>query len=124
MSRDGSVLLDIGDGEERLFRLALGELRSLQEATDASPYAVLERLMTRRPMVDEPREVIRWGLIGGGLPPGEASRLVKLWVDGRPHGEAIAPAIAVLSASLLGVADEAPGKSPEASGEPPPPPSA
>lgn len=117
MSRDATVTIDFADGEHR-FRLAIGALRELQEKLAASPFTVFERLRAGRPMVDDAREVLRLGLIGGGLTPADALRLVRTYVEERPLGEAIVPAVAVLAAALFGVADEEPGKSSGATGEP------
>jgi hypothetical protein len=110
MSRDASIDLDFGDGEHR-FRLAIGELRELQEKTGASPFTVFNRLVGYEPRVDDCREVIRLGLIGGSLPPPEALTFVRRYVEGRPLAEPIPVATAILKAALFGVPDEAPGKS-------------
>lgn len=121
MSRNGSVSFDWGDGEHD-FRLALGELRELQEKSGVSPFAISDRLRDGHPMVDDAREVLRLGLIGGGLKPIEALALVRRHVDERPLSEGTLPASLVLSAALFGVADEEPGKSEAETGEPPAPP--
>lgn len=113
MTRDASIAFDWADGEHR-FRLALGQLRELQEKTGASPFEIFERLSARRPMVDDLREVLRLGLTGGGLAPVEALRLVRTHVDERPLAEAIVPALTVLAAALFGPAEDEPGKSPGA----------
>ncbi len=109
MSRNGSIDLDWGDDTHR-FRLAIGELRDLQEKCGASPFTVLGRVMSVEPMIDDLREVLRLGLIGGGLAPPQALVLVRRWVDERPLVESILPARAVLAAALYGVEDEPPGK--------------
>lgn len=120
MSRNGDVLLDWG-GQERLFRLAYGELEKLQEACDAGPFHVLAALQSSLPRVEHVLETIRWGLMGGGMSAGEASKLVGLYVKGRPLAENLLPATAILSAALYGSDDEEDddraGK-PEGSGKP------
>lgn len=123
MSRNGSVSFVWGDDEHE-FRLGLGELRELQEKTGVSPFALCERLREGRPLVDDMREVLRLGLIGGGLKPPEALALVRFYADERPLVGAVGPALVVLCAALYGVADEAPGKSTAETGEPPAPPTA
>lgn len=122
MSRSGSVTFTWGDLDDCPFRLAIGDLEALQDATSISPFILLERLQARRPMVKDMREVLRHGLIGAGRDPVEAARLIARWVDGRPPAESIAPAIVVLSAGLYGVPDDDPGKSPETAAEPAPSP--
>lgn len=48
-------------------------------------------------------EVIRCGLIGGGMSPLEAKALVDSYVDGRPFAETVPVAWAVLNAAIRGV---------------------
>lgn len=109
MSRDASINLDFGDGEH-CFRLPIGQLRELQEKAAASPFAVLARMVAWMPMVDDAREVLRLGLVGGGLTPPEALTLVRRYADERPLAESVPTATLVLQAALMGVADEPPGK--------------
>lgn len=64
------------------FRLATyGELRMLQEKCGAGPQEILGRLINGTWRVDDPREIIRLGLIGAGMPPKEAQALVRTAVD-------------------------------------------
>lgn len=73
---DGSILLPFGE-EERLFRLGMDQLFALEEKC-GSPFAELhDRLMERRWSVREVSEVLRLGLIGGGLEPRAAKELVE-----------------------------------------------
>jgi hypothetical protein len=109
MSRDGSVTFTWADGEHR-FRLGIGQLRELQEKTEAGPAFILGRLQNGSWLLDDLREPLRLGLIGGGMSPVEALRLVQRYVDDRPLLESVQPAMAVLLAALVGVEDEKPGK--------------
>lgn len=112
MSRSAEVSLAWADGEHR-FRLAIGQLRELQEKCDAGPAWILYRLQSRQWRVDDIRETLRLGLIGGGMSPMDALGLVARYVDERPLQENVAPAMAVLMAALVGVPEEPVGK-PEA----------
>jgi len=114
MSRDASIELDFGPGEQR-FRLAWGQLASLQEACDAGPYVILERLMNGAWKMNDIRETIRYGLIGGGMPPHEALKLVREYVEARPPIESVMIAQAVLSAGLMGAPEEKVGEQDAAS---------
>lgn len=109
MSRDGSITLTWGDGEHR-FRLPIGQLRELQEKCGAGPPEILHRLATARWRVDDIRETLRLGLIGGGMGPVEALRLMQNYVDPpeRPWLENAPMAQAVLMAAMVGVPDEEP----------------
>lgn len=118
MSRDASLSLIWGDGEHR-FRLPIGQLRELQEKTNAGPAEVLRRLTAGTWRVDDVRETIRLGLVGGGMTPESAYVLTVRYVDERPWGQNVAPAQAILLAALVGAPDEPVGKAdaPEAATE-------
>lgn len=117
MSRDGSIELDFADSTHH-FRLAWGELMKLQEACDAGPYVVLDRLVSGRWRVQDISETLRLGLIGGGMAPVDALKLVREYVEGRPPLENLVIAQRVLGAAVVGVPEEEVGKKSEAaSGE-------
>lgn len=119
MSADGSISLAWADGDHK-FRLAIGQLRELQEtinrarvaigAPPIGPMSLLRLLRTTDAWPDEIREVLRLGLIGGGKKPLEALALVKRYVDDRPLGESAPVALAVLTAALVGAPDDIVGK--------------
>jgi len=109
MSGSGAVDIVWADGEHR-FRLPIGLLRELQDKTDAGPAQVFERLRLGTWRVDEIRETIRLGLIGGGMAPLDALTLVVRYVDARPLLESVNVAFAILAAALIGVPDDQPGK--------------
>lgn len=113
MSRNGSVELDFADGTH-VFRLAWGQLLLLQEACDAGPYVVLDRLTTNKWMVQDISHVIRLGLIGGGLKPADALRAVRNYVEDRPPLENVLLARMVLAAALIGSPEEGVEKKSEA----------
>lgn len=109
MSREGKVTLDWADGTY-VFRLGIGELMQLQEATDCGPGWVLARMMqptaeNKGWRVQDITQVIRLGLIGGGLEPAKALRLVREYVEPRPPMENLLIAQAILTASLIGLED-------------------
>ncbi|MBP2459586.1 MULTISPECIES: gene transfer agent family protein [unclassified Rhizobium] len=105
MSRDASITLTWADGDFK-FRLGWGELEELQEKTDAGPYVVLQRLHNGTWRVQDISNVIRIGLIGGGMAPDKAIQKIRFYVEQRPPMESIHHAIAVLSSALLGAPDE------------------
>lgn len=110
MSRDASVTLDWGDGTY-VFRLAWAQLIQLQEACDAGPQMILQRLGDNSWRVEYISHILRLGLIGGGLEPVKALKLVREYVEARPPLENFLYAQAVLSIGLLGAPDEAQKKS-------------
>jgi Phage tail tube protein, GTA-gp10 len=102
---DGRITFTWGDGDYQ-FRLAIGQLRELQEKCKAGPFLILKRILTGEWMLDDLRETIRLGLIGGGLTPIDALVLVKRYVDERPLGESIIPAQLILSRAIYGDENE------------------
>lgn len=127
MSRSGETVLEFG-GEERTFRLAIGQWRKVQEKCDAGPAEILARLapaftarrqglsldqilamgLLGRWRIDDIREVILQGLLGGGMAGPDALRLVRDWVEERPLLESVAVAYAVALAGVIGAEDEKP----------------
>lgn len=112
MSRHGDITLGWADGEY-LFRLAWAQLAALQEAVDAGPQHVLDRLLQRHWRVQDVEQVILLGLIGGGMEPARARGLVKTWVHDQPFAENLLVAQAVLSAAIVGAPDDPPPELPE-----------
>lgn len=112
MSRDASITLTWADGDFK-FRLGWGELEELQEKTNAGPYVVLQRLHNGTWRVQDISNVMRMGLVGGGMAPDQAIQKVRYYVEQRPPMESVHHALAVLSAALMGAPDEKLGE-PEA----------
>lgn len=118
MSSDhGLVTMPFGDGVYA-FRLGIGEWRELQEKCNCGPQELFERILLRRWKVDDLREAIRLGLIGGGTSPVEALKLVARYVDKRPLLETVPLACDVIAASLKGPAEEQPPGEAPVAGEP------
>jgi len=131
VSRDGSITRLWGDAE-RTFRLGIGEWRKVQETCDAGPGEIAARLSTwaavrgqhpnssfldllsvgglGRWRVDDVREPIYRALIGGGMDPTSAGRLLRELHDERPLMENIDLALAIVLASLVGPAEEPVGE--------------
>lgn len=131
MSRSGEIVRPWG-GADRTFRLGIGEWRKIQETCDAGPGEIAARLSAwtalrqanpkasfldllagggaGRWRVDDVREPLYHGLIGGGLTPTEAGRIVRDLHDSRPLMENLDLALAVVLASLVGAGDETVGE--------------
>ncbi|WP_421565749.1 gene transfer agent family protein [Ochrobactrum sp. EDr1-4] len=116
--RDASIELTWAD-DDYTFRLGWSELEALQEACDAGPWVILERLHNKQCRSGEIADVIRQGLIGGGLKPPEATKLVQRYVKERVSdlAENLLFAIAILQTALQGAPDEPVGEQEAASQE-------
>lgn len=107
--RDATVTFDWADGTHS-FRLAWGQLAELQEKCDAGPYVVLQRLHSGEWRIEDVSNIIRLGLIGGGMEPAPALKLTRAYVEARPPMENIIPAQVILSAALTGAPEEKVGE--------------
>lgn len=104
--RRAQVTLDWADGRY-LFRLPVEQLEELQELCDAGPAWIHARLGAGQWRRKDISETIRLGLIGGGMKPTDARKLIARYVDARPLEENTLVAQVILSAVLVGVPDEA-----------------
>lgn len=112
-NRSARVALKWADGRgkgmdgKHVFRLGIGELRELQENTGHGPRSIYTRISSGTEFVDEVRETIRIGLIGGGATPADALALVERYVDGRPYIESCPVALTIIGGALIGAPEEA-----------------
>lgn len=113
MSRDARIDLDWADGTYS-FALKWGQLSELQERTSAGPYVVLDRLRSGHWRIEDISNVVRLGLIGGGMTPVDALAKTRTYVEDRPPMENVTVAYAILNAAIIGAPDEILG---EAKGE-------
>lgn len=98
-------------GGEHRFALRIGELRGLQEARDAGPEEILNRLRAGTWRADDLIQPIRWGLVGGeGMRADEAARRVMEVFDLHPKAQFKLTAISILFHSMLGPEDDDVGK--------------
>lgn len=125
MSRHGDIILAFGT-EEHVFRLGIEQLRRIQERCDAGPPELLMRLApivraiqaklsfsqmlaagvmgTWR--IDDVREVLVQGLIGGGMGATEAGALVRSEFDEKLSFGHAPLAFVILQAAYSDVEDE------------------
>lgn len=108
MDGSGSISFPWGDGEHT-FKLGLKEWRELQAKTDAGPLELLERVQQNKWRVDDLRETIRLGLIGGGMEPTDATKLLGGYFDDTDRTPLVKqqrPAALILMASLVGPVED------------------
>jgi len=113
MSRDATITADFADGPH-VFRLAWGELAKLQDERDCGPYELMNRLIGGSWRVQDISSVIRLGLVGGGMEPVPAIKLVREYVEARPPMESHDLALRIIGAALVGAPEEKVGKKVEA----------
>lgn len=109
MSTDGTVEFDWGDGPHR-FRLGIKEARELEAKRDCGLYRLMHRIASGDWRVDDLRETIRIGMIGGGGSPEAVLNLIKRYFDEEPVAKQMEPALRILKAFSFGPDDEQVGK--------------
>jgi hypothetical protein len=97
-------------GEERQFALFLGQWEELQETLGFGPLEVFTRLSRLEFRANWLREITRLGLIGGGMAPAQAKRLVERYVDTVPFAEAWPLAFQIVARSCYRPNEEGNGK--------------
>lgn len=101
MSGHGTTSFDWGDSTYT-FRLGLKEVRELQEKTGIGPLALFNRIKSENWLIDDLRETIRIGLIGGGMKADEALKLIRRYFDDFPKVDQKEPAMKIIGAFLIG----------------------
>lgn len=97
-------------GGEHAFRLGLSDLETIQQRTDCGPEHLLNKIKFGQWLAAELYEVIRCGLIGGGMPHVEAKKAVSKAFDIHPLISFKVPAMEILSVSLFGPEDDPVGE--------------
>lgn len=90
-------------GRDCRFELRLGEIRELERLCGAGIAAIYARVAMLQFKIDDIRETIRLGLIGGGTDHPEAEAIVRFSVDGRPVNNSVQLAADILKAIFEGV---------------------
>ena len=108
MSRSARVRAFFGD-QDYDFALLIGQCVELQELTDCGLGECLTRIEQLR--VKEIKEVIRLGLVGGGMDKQAAFRLTERHVVAGELGACGSTAFQIVAAAITGVEDEPLGES-------------
>ena len=93
----------LGDAD-RTFRLEGTHILELERLTGQGIGTLCANVFAGRFGLNEVRETIRLGLIGGGCDPKEAVALLETYIDPRPLSEGYALAVAILDARFSGSA--------------------
>ncbi|WLB43017.1 gene transfer agent family protein [Bradyrhizobium ottawaense] len=94
------------------FKFGLGQFRALQENVNrrrlaigaplVGPMDLVEQLRAKNVWPDDLRDILRLGLIGAGMPPRDAHLELAQYFDDKPPVPHMMPALAILSAGLVG----------------------
>ena len=90
-------------GEDQVFDvLPLGIRKRLEASRGIGVWALYQKLLTRQCSIDDYREVIRLGLVGGGTDEAEANKLVKAHFDPAPWETYLGLALDIVEAAMMG----------------------
>jgi Phage tail tube protein, GTA-gp10 len=103
MAVNGEVELTWGDGEHKFNIARLKCLLELEEKCGVGVFEIYQRILNGKWKINDLRETLRLGLIGGGMTPDKALRLINRYCDDQPWVESILPAQAILGAAMFGV---------------------
>jgi Phage tail tube protein, GTA-gp10 len=110
MAINGEVTLTWGDGEHKFNVAKIKAVLELEEKCNAGIAEIFRRISDGKWRINDVRETLRIGLIGGGMPPDKAMRLINRYCDDRPWTESLQPAMVVLMAAMVGVPGDDVGK--------------
>ena len=97
-------------GGEHTFDLRIGELQALQDACDAGPEFILNRILAGQWRYADLFDTIRLGLIGGGMERNEAGKLTREAFERNGLASFKITASSILGQALYGVEDDPVGK--------------
>src|SRR5262245_43932089 len=103
MAINGEVELTWGDGEHKFNIAKLKCILELEEKCEVGVAEIYQRISTGKWRFNDIRETLRLGLIGAGMRPDQALRLINRYCDDRPWTESLLTAQAVLIAAMVGV---------------------
>jgi hypothetical protein len=100
-------------GGEHSFRLGIGELRAIEQRSDAGCAVVMMRLLSSQWKIDDVVGPIRLGLVGGGMQERDAQKAVEAALDvASPYALAVTAA-EIIRRFIMWETDDQPGE-PEA----------
>lgn len=108
MSASGAVTLIWAGGEDVFCLSKVGLILDLEDKCHAGIGVIFARLENGAYGLNDVRETIRLGLIGGGATPERAMSAVKNHVDENPLAHSVLVASAVVRAVLFGFPEDDP----------------
>jgi hypothetical protein len=117
MSANGTRTIVWAGGEDAFCLAKIGLILDLEEKCKAGIGVIAARLESGAYYLNDIRETIRLGLIGGGKTPDQAMAAVKNHVDGNPLGHCQLVAYEIVKAVIVGVPDDPVGAKDDAGKE-------
>lgn len=114
MSANGTRSIVWANGEDVFCIAKVGLILDLEDKCKCGIATVMGRLEGGAWHLNDVRETIRLGLIGGGMAPDKAMAAVKRHVDETPLGVHVLLAYEIVRAAIFGVPDDPVGKEPPA----------
>jgi hypothetical protein len=112
MTANGTVLVAWAGGEDQFCLAKVGLILDLEAKCDAGIAVVFTRLGSGTWRLQDVRETIRLGLIGGGMDPAKAIEAVRRHVDEGPLTSSVLLAYSIIEAVMVGVKNDPVGKQP------------
>jgi hypothetical protein len=103
MAVNGEVEFPWGDDEHKFNIAKLKCILELEEKCGVGIAEIYYRIASGKWRWNDCRETLRLGLIGAGMTPDKALRLINRYCDDRPMVESVLPAQAVLATAMVGV---------------------
>lgn len=105
----------LGDGEHT-FALPFPLIEELQRKTGVGIGLLFQRIRSLSFSIGDISETIRLALIGGGMEPAEAFKLVAVYVQQRPLAESLPVALSILEVVWFGTPADSQGESDQIDG--------
>ncbi|EJF91682.1 gene transfer agent family protein [Bartonella tamiae] len=107
-NRSGKTILNFGENRY-VFKIGYGQIKDIQDSVDAGPFFILDSFLNGEYRIDYIREVIRYGLVGGGIHEIEALKIVECYVEDIDnyslHNNALIASV-ILSSAIQGAPEE------------------
>jgi hypothetical protein len=112
MSAHGTITRVWSNGEDTFCIATVGSILDLEQKCNAGLGEIVQRVVNGMWRLNDVREAIRIGLIGGGMTPLAAQGVIERHVDARPLSESVLLAQDILAAAIVAPPGEQPGKTP------------
>lgn len=98
-------------GGEHPFRLGIGELRAIEQRSDAGSAVVMMRLLTGQWKIDDVFSTLRIGLVGGGMSEADAKKTIDSALESAsPYKLSVTAADLIRRFIMWDEGDEQPGE--------------